>query len=160
MSRPTLDLTTLGINTTNKTTSPIDLIPVRTKTPDPTPLTRPTEFPEQNRKAHVPDDLNSDPSLSDSSSKKKKRDKKKKRRKHKTDYFSDQSLSGDSDSSYNSVYRRKRCKRKSDRGNDPIKLCACLTAKLLTTAPKSKIIRFKMDEDPPQRRIYFLTFVE
>ena len=32
--------------------------------------------------------------------------------------------------------------------------------KLLTTAYKSKIIRFKMDEDPLQRRIYFLTFVE
>ena len=32
--------------------------------------------------------------------------------------------------------------------------------KLLTTTYKSKIIRFKMDEDPFQRRIYFLTFVE
>ena len=28
------------------------------------------------------------------------------------------------------------------------------------TACKSNIIRFKMDEDPLQRRIYFLTFVE
>ena len=28
------------------------------------------------------------------------------------------------------------------------------------TAYKSKIIRFKIDEDPLQRRIYFLTFVE
>ena len=34
------------------------------------------------------------------------------------------------------------------------------TAKLLTTAYKSKIIRFKMYEDPLQRRIYFFTFVE
>ena len=32
--------------------------------------------------------------------------------------------------------------------------------KLLTTAYKSKIIRFKMDEDPLQRWIYFLTFEE
>ena len=40
------------------------------------------------------------------------------------------------------------------------KICATLTAKLLTTAYKSKIIRFKMDEDPLQRRIYFLTFAE
>ena len=32
--------------------------------------------------------------------------------------------------------------------------------KLLKTAFKSKIIRSKMDEDPLQRRIYFLTFVE
>ena len=32
--------------------------------------------------------------------------------------------------------------------------------KLLTTANKSKIIKFKLDEDPRQRRIYFLTFIE
>ena len=32
--------------------------------------------------------------------------------------------------------------------------------KLPTIAYKSKIIRFKMDEDPLQHRIYFLTFVE
>ena len=43
---------------------------------------------------------------------------------------------------------------------DPIKLCTSLTAKLLSTAYKSKIIWFKMDEDLLQRRIYFLTFVE
>ena len=35
-----------------------------------------------------------------------------------------------------------------------------LTEKFLTTAYKSKIIRFKLDEDPLQRRIYFLTFVK
>ena len=43
---------------------------------------------------------------------------------------------------------------------DLIKLCARLTANFLTTAYTSKIIRFKMDEDPLQRRIYLLTFVE
>ena len=43
---------------------------------------------------------------------------------------------------------------------DPIQLCANLTAKLLTTAFKSKMIRFKLDEDPLQRRIYFLTFID
>ena len=32
--------------------------------------------------------------------------------------------------------------------------------KLMTTAYKSNVIRFKMDEDPLQRQIYFLTFVE
>ena len=32
--------------------------------------------------------------------------------------------------------------------------------KLLTTAYKSNIIKFKLDEDPLQRRIYFLTFVD
>ena len=31
---------------------------------------------------------------------------------------------------------------------------------MLTTAYKSKITRFEIDEDPLQRRIYFLTFVE
>ena len=41
-----------------------------------------------------------------------------------------------------------------------INLCATLTTKLLTTAYKSKIIKFKMDEDPLQLRIYFLTFEE
>ena len=32
--------------------------------------------------------------------------------------------------------------------------------KLLMTAYKLKIIRFKLDEDPLQRRIYFLTFID
>ena len=32
--------------------------------------------------------------------------------------------------------------------------------KLLTTSYMSKIIRFKMDEYPLQRRIYFLTFID
>ena len=31
---------------------------------------------------------------------------------------------------------------------------------MLTTAYKSNIIRFKIDEDPLQRRIYFLIFIE
>ena len=47
MSLPPLDSTTLGTNMTNRTTSPIDSIPVRTKTPEPTPLTRPTELSEK-----------------------------------------------------------------------------------------------------------------
>ena len=50
--------------------------------------------------------------------------------------------------------------KKSHRKNYLIKLCARLTEKLLTTAYKSNIIRFKMDEDTLHRRIYFLTFVE
>ena len=124
------------------------------------PLTRPTELTEQNGKAHVLDDPNPDPSLSDSSSNKNKREKKKNRQKHKKDDLSDPSSSNDSDSSYDSSYRGKRHKRKSDQKKYPIKLCARLMAKLLTTAYKSKIIRFKMDEDPLQHRIYFLTFLE
>ena len=39
MSRPTLDSTPLGTNTTNGTTSPIGSILVKKKTPEPTPLT-------------------------------------------------------------------------------------------------------------------------
>ena len=74
--------------------------------------------------------------------------------------MSDPSSSNNSDSSDNSDYRQKRHKKKSHREKDLIKLRTRLTAKLLTTAFKSKIIRFKMDEDPLQRRIYFLTFVE
>ena len=35
-----------------------------------------------------------------------------------------------------------------------------LTAKFLTAEYKSKIIKFKLDEDPLQRQIDFLTFIE
>ena len=69
MSRTTLDSAPLGTNTTNRTTSSIESIPVRTKTPEPTPLKLPEELPEQNGKAHVPGDPDPDPSSSDSSSK-------------------------------------------------------------------------------------------
>ena len=86
--------------------------------------------------------------------------KKKMNRKHRKDHSSDQSVSEDSGSSDDSCYRRKQQKNKKHRKKDTIKQCANLTEKLLTTAYKSKIIRFKMDEDPLQRRIYFLTFVE
>ena len=41
-----------------------------------------------------------------------------------------------------------------------MKQYATLTEKLLTTAYKSKIIRFKMDEYLLQCLIYFLTFIE
>ena len=43
---------------------------------------------------------------------------------------------------------------------DPVKLCAGLTEKLLTTAHKSKRIKFKLDKDPIQCRIFSLGFVE
>ena len=35
-----------------------------------------------------------------------------------------------------------------------------LTEKLLTKAYKLKVLKFKLDEDPLQRQIYFLTFME
>ena len=97
---------------------------------------------------------------SDSRAKKKKSTKKKKRRKHRKYDSSDPYLRDNSDSSDDSHYRRKRRKNKKHRKNDRIKLCATLTAKFLTTEYKSKITIFKMDEDPLQRQIFFLTFVE
>ena len=72
----------------------------------------------------------------------------------------DPSSSDDSDLSDDSDYRPKRRKKKSNWKKDPIKLLARLTEKLLTTTYKSKIVKFKLDEDLLQRRIYFLTFVE
>ena len=102
-------------------------------------------------------------SSSDSASKKKENKKKKKLRKHRKDDSSDPSSSDDSDdsdSSEDSHYRRRQCKKKKHRKKYLIRLCANLTAKLLTTAYKSKIIRLKLDEDPLQRRIYFLTFID
>ena len=114
--------------------------------------------------------MNPDPDLSSSDlaeisspksrAKKKKSTKKKKRHKHQKDDSSDPSLSDDSDSSDDIHYRRKRRKNKKHKKKDPIKLCTTLTEKLLTTAYKSKTIKFKMDEDPLQCRIYHLTFVE
>ena len=62
-----MESTPLGTNMTNRKTSPIDLILVGTKIPDPTPLTQQTEFPEQN---NVPGEPDPEPSLSDSSSNK------------------------------------------------------------------------------------------
>ena len=77
MSRPPLDSTHSCTNINNITTSPIESIPVRKKTPKPTPLTTPTDFPTlttdllgQNGKAYVPGDPDPDPLLSDSSLKK------------------------------------------------------------------------------------------
>ena len=101
-----------------------------------------------------------DSSSPDSVPKKKKSKKKKKRRKHRKDDSSDPSSSDDSDSSEDSHYRRKRRKDKKHRKEDPIRLCATLTAKFLTTTYKSEIIRFKLDEDPLQRWIYFLAFID
>ena len=102
-------------------------------------------------------------SSSDSAPKRKKSKKKKERRKHRKNDSSDPSTSDDSDSSDSSEdihYRRRRRKNKKHRKEDMIRLCATLTAKFLTTSFKSKIIRFKMDEDPLQRQIYFLTFID
>ena len=108
-----------------------------------------------------PEPLSSDSSESSSSdlrAMKKKRMRNKKRRKHQKYDSSDPSSSNDSDSSNDSHYRRKQRKEKKHQKKDPIRLCETLTEKLLTTAYKSKIIRFQMDEDLLQSRIYLLTF--
>ena len=110
-----------------------------------------------------PSDSSDSSSSSDSEHKKKKSKNNKKRRKHRKDDSSDPSSSYDSDdsNSYEDIhYRRRQRKNKKHREKDPIRLCATLTEKLLTTAFKSKMIRFKLDEDPLQRRIYFLTFID
>ena len=65
-----MDLPPLGTNTTNVTTSPIESIPVVTKTPEPMTLTLTTELIEKNEKAHVPGEPDPDPSSSESSPKK------------------------------------------------------------------------------------------
>ena len=71
------------------------------------------------------------------------------------------SSSRDYDFSDESDYKIKiHNKKKSYMKNDPIKLCAKLTANLLMIAYKSKIIKLKLDEDPIHRQIYFLTFIE
>ena len=110
-----------------------------------------------------PSDSSDLSSSSDLACKRKKSKKKKKRRKHRKDDSSDPSSSDDSnesDSSEDSHYICRRRKNKKNPKKDLIRLCATLTAKLLTTAYKSKIIRFKLDEDPLQRRIYFLIFID
>ena len=42
----------------------------------------------------------------------------------------------------------------------PIKLCLKLTANLLMTVYKSKVLKFKLDEGPLHCRIFFLTLIE
>ena len=106
--------------------------------------TQPTESSKRKGKAHVPTDLESDPSSSDSSlsesdssndsnyrkSKSKKSDKKKNRWKHKKNDSSDSSPS-DYDSSDDSGYIRKRLKNKKiHRKKDPIKIIRKVNGKV------------------------------
>ena len=131
-------------------------------------MTRSTDSSKRSKTYKLGSNPDPEPSSSDSSesssldsrARGKKRTKKKKCRKHRKDELSDPSSSDDSASSDDSHHRRKRRKDKKHRKKDPIRLCATLTEKLLTIAYKSEIIRFKMDEDPLQRRIYFLTFID
>ena len=119
-----------------------------------------THKPEVNQEPELSSSDSSESSSLDSRAKKKKSIKKKNRRKHRKDDSSDPFLSEYPDSSDDSHSRCKRGKNKKHQKNDPINLCAALTAKLMMTAYKSNIIRFKMDEDPLKRQIYFLTFID
>ena len=91
---------------------------------------------------NVPADPDSDPSLSD---------------------FSSLESSDSSDEKYyKQRWRAKkdRNKRRSKtRFDQPINKCANLTYKILTTAYKLKVIRFKLDKDPLQFWVYFLSFM-
>ena len=69
MSRPPLYLTPIGTNTTNEKIPHFEWAPVGTKTPDPKPLTLPTESTKLKGKLqreYLPEDPELDPSLSDS----------------------------------------------------------------------------------------------
>ena len=109
--------------------------------------------PEVNLDPDTSSSDSSDSLSSDLAPNKRKSKNKKNRRKHRKDESSDPSSSDDSDSSKESNYRSKRRKDKKHCKNDPIRLCATLTENFLTTAYKSKIITFKLDEDPLQSRI-------
>ena len=62
MSQPPLDSTPLGINTTNRTTSPSDSVPVRKTFPKAKPLTSPMDSPSL--PTGLPGGPDPDPSLS------------------------------------------------------------------------------------------------
>ena len=54
--------------------------------------------------------------------------------------------------------KKNKKKRQSKNRFDPIKKCAKLTAKLPTDAYKLRVVKFKLDENPLQHRVYFLYF--
>ena len=116
--------------------------------------------PEVNPDPETSSSDSSETSSLESRAKTKKKTKNKKRRKHRKYDTSDPSSSNDSDSSDDSHYRFKWRNNKKHQKNDLIRICATLTAKLMTTAYKSKNIRFKMDEDPLHSRIYILEFID
>ena len=94
---------------------------------------------EKRRKEYSPEDPDSDPDSSDSLSRK--------------------SASSDN-SNYKSKRGDKKKKYQKHKNQYPIKLCVKLTSKSLTTAYKSKVIKFKIYEYALQSRSYFLNFME
>ena len=94
---------------------------------------------EKSRKEYIPEDPNSDPKFSESLSR-------------------NSDLSDDSNYKCRIRDKKKKCQKRKKQ--DPIKLCANLTSKLLTKLYKLKVLKLKLDKDPLQHRIYFLTFLE
>ena len=78
----------------------------------------------------------------------------------------DSSLSESSDSSDDGYYKQRR-RAKKDKNkrrsktcfDEPIRKYTNLAAKLLTSAYKSKVFRFKLNKYPLQRRVYFIPFM-
>ena len=66
MSQPPLESTPIGTNTTNITTSNLNLTPIGEKMPDPKLLKRPTNLSKLRGEVQVPEYLESDPPLLDS----------------------------------------------------------------------------------------------
>ena len=80
--------------------------------------------------------------------------------------LSDSYLSESSESLDDEYYKQRRRTKKDINKfrskmcfNDPIKKCAKLTTKVLTSEYKSKVIDFKLDKDPLQRWFYLLSFL-
>ena len=80
--------------------------------------------------------------------------------------YSDSILSDSSESPDGNYYTQRKHTKKNKKKhwskmcfNDPIKKCANLTAKIITFTYKSKVVRFKLDEDPLQHRFYLLSFM-
>ena len=130
----------------------IDDIPTRTENTRSEPISTSKCKKHESKVKSDPDPPPSDSSDNSSSSSDSRRKRKKiirkiirkRRRKHK--YESDPSSRDDSDESDSSKgghSRRRRHTHLEHREKDPIRLCANLTAKLLTTAFKSKMIQFK-----------------
>ena len=134
----------------------IDDIPTRTEKTRSEPISTSKCKKHESKVKSDPDPPPSDSSDDSSSSSDFRRRRKKiirkiiRKRRRKKKYESDPSSiddSDDSDSSDNGHSRHRRHTHMEHRKKDPIRLCANLTAKLLTAALKSKMIRFKLDED-------------
>ena len=124
----------------NTSRPPLDSIPIGAKTPDAkTPATDSSACKEKIRKEYLQEDPNLETDSSDSSS-----------------------SNNDSSNDINDKLRRNRNKKKprKHKKHDPIKLCAKLTAKLLEILYNWKVLKFKLEEDPLKRQIYFFTIME